>query len=224
MGILSISKRRAVRHEANPLDKSTIVSIFPKEILETKPTIQPGTFCIPPGTYEKPSLLVIGSSSWFKEIDLDQPLLEIPISSIIVADSVVNDYCNGLLGCNMGTSMPGIFFIPGDITMGKLFKEHQSLLDRARERQNNWYVNLVKQADSLWARTGGNPLAIDDVMRLAARELKLDKPWIKDFQLAQMIACVGCGNLRNPAYPICPHCKSVIDTDKAKELNLSFAK
>lgn len=224
MGILSASRRRAVRHESNPLDKSTLVSIFPKTIIETKPTIQPGTFTLPAGSYERPSLLTIGSSSWFKEIDLDQPLLEIPISSIIVADSIVNDYCNGLLGCNMGTSMPGIFFIPGDINITKLLKDHQALLDKARERQNTWYLSLTKQADSLWARTNGNPLAIDDVMRLAARELKLDKPWLRDFQLAQMIACVACGNLRNPVYPICPHCKTVVDAEKAKELNLTFAK
>jgi hypothetical protein len=223
MSIFSASRRRVNRQETNPLDKSTIVSIYPRDINETKPTIQPSTYHIPAGTYEKPSLLVIGSASWFKELDMEQPLLEIPVSSVIVADSIVNDYCNGLLGCNMGTHMPGLFFVPGEITVPKLIKEHQGLLDKARERQNNWYVSLTKQADSLWARTSGNPLAIDDTMRLAARELKLDKPWLKDFQLAQMIACVACGNLRNPVYPICPHCKNVIDKAKAKELNLVFA-
>ena len=226
MGILQLSarRRRAVRQAPNPLDKSTVISIFPKEINETKPTIVPGIFQIPPGTYEKPAIIVVGSSSWWKELDLEQPLLEIPISSIQIADSIVNDYCNGLIGCNMGSHMPGLFFIPGEVTLIKLLKEHQNLLDKARERQNNWYMSLVKQADSLWARTNGNPLAIDDIMRLAARELRIDRAWIKDFQTAQMIACVACGNMRNSQYPVCPHCKAVVDADKAKELNLVFAK
>ena len=43
MGMLQLSnrRRRAVRQEINPLDKSTVISIFPKDINETKPTVQP---------------------------------------------------------------------------------------------------------------------------------------------------------------------------------------
>ena len=57
------SKRRTVRATPNPMDKSTVVSIYPKELNEIKPTIMPGRFRLEPGTYEKPSILVVGSSS-----------------------------------------------------------------------------------------------------------------------------------------------------------------
>src|SRR5258708_2992817 len=107
------SRRRTIAAPVNPLDKCTIVSIYPREIRETKPTIQPGKFHILAGSIKKPSILIVGPSSWWKEIDEEQPLLEIPNSSIQVADSIVKDYCNGLLGCNMGESMPGIFWVPG---------------------------------------------------------------------------------------------------------------
>jgi hypothetical protein len=76
------------------MDKTTIVSIYPNEIIETKPTIQPGRFVIPAGSFEKPSITVVGPSSWWREIDMDQPLLEIPVSSVQIADSVIKDYCN----------------------------------------------------------------------------------------------------------------------------------
>src|SRR5690606_5117854 len=111
---LEAFRRRTIRGPVNPMDKSTIVSIYPKEIDETKCTITPGRFIIPPGSYVRPSTLVVGPSSWWREIDEEQPLLEIPVSSIQLADSVLKDYCNGILGCNMADAMPGLFYVPGE--------------------------------------------------------------------------------------------------------------
>lgn len=232
--------RRTIRSPENPMDKCTIVSIYPKDIIdEVKPTIQPGKFSIPAGSYEEPSILVVGPSSWWREIDEDQPLLEIPNSSIQVADSIVRDYCNGIVGCNMGDSMPGIFFIPGALGMMQdgdkeifsitkartdLKTRYKGLLDKARTNQTNWYKVLINLADTDWARHGGNPLVISDDMRLAARELGQNtKEWLQNYQMTETVKCIACGHLRNPLYPICPNCKTVIDTEKAKKLNLKFA-
>jgi hypothetical protein len=124
MGILSlIDTRRTIRAESNPLDKSTVVSIYPRELVERKPTIQPGIFTIPAGSIEKPTLVVVGPSSWWRDIDIEQPLLEIVNGSVQVANSIVVDYCNGLLGCNMRDTMPGLFWVPGEFkTVESLFK------------------------------------------------------------------------------------------------------
>lgn len=54
------TSKRVIRSIPNPLDKSTIVNIYPREILEVNHTLSPGVFQIPAGTYEKPGLLVIG--------------------------------------------------------------------------------------------------------------------------------------------------------------------
>lgn len=217
-------KRRTIRAPENPLDKSTVVSIYPKVIHEVKPTIQPGIFDIAAGTYEKPAILVVGSSSWWKEIDENQPLLEIPQSSIQIADSVVKDYCNGIFGCDMGENMPGLFYIPGEHTLDSIRKNHKHLLDEANRKQKNWFAYLVKAADSLWARTGGNSIAIMDDMRLAATELNLlNKEWVKDNISVEMVRCKACGHLKNPQYPVCPNCKAIDDPVKAKELGLVFA-
>jgi len=224
MGILNLSRRQAFRSTPNPMDKSTVFSILPKEIVEIKHTIQPGRFVLPAGSYEHPARLVVGTSSWWRELDPEQPLLEIPVSSIQVADSIVRDYCNGILGCNMSDAMPGLFFIPGEIEISKLKTEYKNILDKAKEKQVKWFNELVRMADTLWARTNGNPLSIADDMRMAAKELGLDnKEWIKDFKYLEMIRCIACGQMRNPAYPICPHCKAVVDTEKAKALKLQFA-
>jgi len=223
-GLQSPVNRRTVRAPQNPLDKSTVVSILPKFIHERKITLQPGVFDINPGTFDSPSLLVVGTSSWWREVDIDQPLLEIPISSIQIADSIVKDYCNGLLACNMADLMPGIFYIPGELTVEKLKKEHMPSLLKAQANQKNWYRELIRVADILWSRTNGNPLAISDDARLACKELNItNKPWLGDLQTLELVRCIACGTLRNPLFPICQACKAIVDPAKAKELGLTFA-
>lgn len=237
-------RKKAVRAPINPLDKATIVSVLPKEIDEKKPTLTPARWVIPPGAPEKPSIVVVGPSSWWREIDEEQPLLEIPVSSIIIAESVVKDYCNGIVGCNMDDSMPGLFYVPGakvkDIrnpTTGQvetvadipatyewIMKDYKKAIENAVGRQKNWYSALVKMGDSLWARSNGNPLAISDDMRLAARELGLQetKDWMKEFRMVEMARCFACGSLRNPQYPVCQTCKA-IDPNHPHAKDIKFA-
>lgn len=212
-------KRRTVRGPINPLDKATVISIYPKEVKERKCTIQPGEFYIAPGSVQNPQILVVGPSSWWRDIDEDQPLLEIPVGAIQIAESVVKDYCNGILACDMSDCMPGLFYVPGAkfnekgetnnlATLEWIKKEYKGEIDRADKRQRNWYTLLIKLADSLWARSNGNPLAISDDMRMAARELNITqtKDWMKDFQMVDMVRCKACGSLKNPQYPICAQC------------------
>lgn len=222
-GVIELSKRRIIRAPVNPLDKSTIVSIFPKEINEVKHTIQPGRFTIHAGTYDNPSILIVGPSSWWREIDEDQPLLEIPSSSVQIANSVVIDYCNGLLGYSPNDCSPGLFYIPGELNVDQIKKSYRKELDSALVRQKNWYNSLIKLADSLWARSNGNPLTISDDMRLAAREMgQNSKDWMKDFLGQEMVKCVMCGSLRNPTFPICPTCRYIDETHPLAK-NAKFA-
>lgn len=217
-------RRRTVRGPVNPMDKSTIVSIYPKEIDEVKHTIQPGRFIIQPGTPNNPTVLVVGTSSWWREIDETQPLLEIPVSSIQVADSIVKDYCNGIFGCDMNISTPGLFYVPGEYSVKQIKEMFSKELERAKVRQNNFWNQLIKLADSLWARSNGNPLAISDDMRLAAREMSLQetKDWMKDFKMMEMTRCFACGSLKNPQYPVCATCRA-IDPSHPSSKDMKFA-
>jgi hypothetical protein len=204
--------RRTMRAPTNPLDKSTIVSVYPREIHETKCTLEPGVFDIPAAPDKGFSLLVVGVSSWWKDVDPDQPLLEITVSSVMVANSVIRDYANGLFMCDMGESMPGLFYVPGEHDKASISLKFAPQLEVARKRQRTWYERLIKAGDVLWARSQGNPLAISDDMRLAAQELQLrDKPWLADFTTLQMINCQFCGTLLRPGFPVCSQCSHVVD-------------
>ena len=215
--------RRTVRGPINPMDKSTIISIYPKEIVEIKYTIQPGKFVVPPGTLDKPGILTVGPSSWWRDIDEDQPLLEIPVSSIQIAESIIKDYTNGLLGCNMADARPGLIYVVGEHSQADILKNYKPELEKAELYQRNWFAALVKLGDALWARSQGNPMAISEDMRFAAIQLALnDKPWIKDFQAMEMVRCFACGSLKNPQYPVCPSCRAV-DMAHPNAKNIKFA-
>jgi hypothetical protein len=218
------TNRRTIRAPINPMDKSTVVSILPKAINERKATITPGFFDLKPGTFDNPTLLVVGPASWWREVDENQPLLEIPVSSIQIADSIVRDYANGLLACNMADQMPGLFYIPGELTVEKLKKEFMPLLLKAQAGQKKWFLELVRIADILWSRSNGNPLSISDDARMACKELNIqNKPWLGDLQTSELVRCIACGSLRNQLFPICQTCKAIADPVRAKELGITFA-
>lgn len=218
-----IGKNRLIRSMKNPMDRCTIVSILPKEVKEVKYTIEPGVFNIPAGTPEKPAILVVGPSSWWKMIDSEQPMVEIPCSSIQVADSVIKDYCNGMLGCDMSNAMPGLMFVMGEKNIMQIQMEYKTTLEELNTKQNNWFKILCRLGDSLWARSNHNPLVISDEMRMAAKMLNEDsKPWIGAFEAEKLINCVACGGLRNPLYPVCQSCKH-IDTNHPLAKELKFA-
>lgn len=202
--------RRTIRGPVNPLDKSTIVSVYPRPIKFKNVTLSPGRWYMPPGDMETPSILVIGPSSWFRDVGLDEPLIEIMQSSVQIAEALVKDYLNGVFACNMHDSMPGLFFVPGKMTLTKIKEEYSDLLGNAVRCQLNYYRTLVKYADSLWARSNGNPLAVNDEMRMAARALGLrDKDWMKDHVSVGMVPCFACGEFKNPNFPICKTCHTV---------------
>jgi len=202
--------RRTVRGPVNPLDKSTLVSIYPRPINIHKVTLSPGRWYLPPGSMEKPALLTIGPSSWFRDVSLDEPLIEIVQSSIQIAESCVKDYLNGVFACNMSDAMPGFFFIPGKVGLRELRDQYPELLASALDKQMNYYRSLIKFGDALWARSNGNPLAISDEMRLAAKTLGMqDKDWMKDHAAVGMVPCFACGEFKNPDYAICKACHSI---------------
>lgn len=202
--------RKTVRGAVNPLDKSTLISIYPRPVKFHNITLSPGLWRLEAGSAEEPSILVIGPSSWFRDVGPDEPLIEIVQSSVQIAASLVQDYLSGMFACNMHDSMPGLFFIPGEWTVEKIRKEHSHLLTAAIKTQANYYRNLIRYGDALWARSNGNPLVINDETRMAAKLLGAhDKDWMKDHQNQGMVRCFACGSFKSPDYPICTHCHSI---------------
>lgn len=218
--VFAPSNKRTIRSEPNEYDKATIVSIYPREIRENKPTLTPGKFIIPAGSVAKPTVIVIGPSSWFRDLGEDQPNIEIPNNAAQIANSIIQDWCMSMLMADKD-ALPGLMFIPGQWTLDEIKSKYKKAFEQAIEKQKRWYVRLIELADVGWARTNGNPKAISDLMKMAAEELgQKDKAWMSSSLMAEMVKCIACGNLRNPNFPICGTCNRVIDHELAKKLNL----
>lgn len=220
---LPLQNRRIVRGQIDPMDISTVVSIYPKTVDDKKPTLIPGRWIIPGGRYDNPTLFHVGASCYYHDYSEEAPILEVPVPSIQIARSIVTDYNNGILECDMGDRMPGLFVLPGKIIADELKKKYLMQLNSARDKQNNWFNRLVDLGDSFWARSNGNPLSITDDMRLAARELgRLDKSWVQAYVATQQIKCVYCGALRDPNFPICGSCHKVVDVARMIQLDPNY--
>jgi hypothetical protein len=214
------------RAPVNPLDKATIISIYPEEVVSINHTIFPGKFIIPGAADGDFNILVVGTSYWVKEMPEDQPYLEMVVPATEVARSIIEDWSNGILAIGENRA-PGLFYLPGDFnkTTIQLLPEFKVKMGTIRSRQKNWFLELISLADKFWVRTNGQPAAIPDTCKMAAKMLNIEeKPWLsKNEAIAELIRCVACGSLRNSAYPVCPTCKAVVDVEKAKSLKIQFA-
>lgn len=215
--------RQLIRVPVSPLDKSTIVSIYPKPIHETHHTISPGVFDIPAGTHDNPATLIIGASSWFRDFDPEQSPIEIPDSSVTVAKAVVQGYASGLIGCDMGSKMIGLFYVLGSKSVKEIKTEHKVALDEAHEKQNNWFKELIAMTDSLWARSDQNPRVVSNDAILACNELQEHRNWLNAFATTKKNNCPACRTLIAQDVIVCPNCKIIIDPKKFAELKLTFA-
>jgi hypothetical protein len=210
----------------NPLDKATIVSIVPFDILEFKYTLFPGRFFIPKAEDKDFQLLTVGQSFFYQEMGDDRPAIQVPEGALGVAESIVNDFVNAQVGCDMAGCMPGIGYLPGELTKQdfKTKKDLQAFLVDLDEKQTTWFKRLVYIADTLWVRTNGQPASISDTARLAARRLNLiHKEWLKDSHATELVRCPACGNLNSDMVVVCPVCKIVIDPVRFAALGLQFA-
>lgn len=215
--------QRTIPATPNPTDRSTVVSIYHQVIREFRPTCSPGQFVIPPGTRENPTAVIIGPSSWWHATNPDQPPIEVTNSSVQMAESIVRDWANGLLGCQPPNVMPGVFWLPGAHSSKDVIGKFAGELQKAEMKQNRWYEVLINKADGIWNQTGGNPMAITNDMRIAARAMKLDnKDWMQNFTALAQERCGACGTLKDPAYPVCPACHA-IDENHPRAKGLKFA-
>jgi hypothetical protein len=213
--------KRHVRRPVNKFDKTTIVSIFPKTITADFVTMEPSYFTIPGGSVEKPTLVTIGPASWWSDQGPNRPKLEITVDSNQMANSIIRDSCLSRLGASGGVRQPGVFVVPGEVTLSTLLKDFKPEFEKAKVLQKALYEELIRMADIDWARFQGNPLAIHDDSRIAATELgRKDKPWMGQFVAQELIPCSACGAPRNPKYPVCGACHNIIDMELAKSLNI----
>jgi predicted nucleic acid-binding Zn ribbon protein len=75
----------------------------------------------------------------------------------------------------------------------------------------------VAAADLEWERTK-NPMFITDLERRAARQLRLEKPWLYDPK--PMAECPVCAEKIKPGVAVCRACGAILDKEKAAQYGI----
>jgi hypothetical protein len=136
----------------------------------------------------------------------DKHTTEFPISAREVAEDIAREI-NGDSGEG---SFHGVFVAEATEPTEKELSEAQAKLEAFHRR-------LVEAADLEWERSH-NPMFITDLERRAARELKLDKPWLYDPK--PMEECPACGERIRPGVAVCRSCQAILDAEKAAKFGL----
>lgn len=123
----------------------------------------------------------------------------------ITAREIAEDLVREINGDSGEGSFHGVFVAEG--------AEPTSVeLAEARKKLEAFHVRLVEIADLEWERSH-NPMFITDLERRAARELKLDKPWLYDPKPAE--ECPACGERIKAGVAVCRSCGAILDAEKA---------
>jgi len=202
--------------------EATIVSFYPRVIpSETKPGIYPGHFSIPASDGVKPVLVYIGDSVGYVYLDESRGSLPITIPAKQVAKSIVDDFCSTVLEYENGISMPGLFWVEGRVTEKEVKHLHIDQALSVAELQKNWFIRLVKIADTDWNKSK-NLSTISDVQRFACNFLNMDRPWNVDAEAIASMKCPACKTHIPVDSIVCQNCHVILN--KEEYAKYTFAK
>jgi hypothetical protein len=136
----------------------------------------------------------------------DKRIMEYRITAREIADDIAREI-NGDSGEG---SYHGVFVAAGD-------SPTDAELEDARRRLDEFHRRLVAAADLEWERSH-NPMFITDLERRAARERRLDKPWLYDPK--PLADCPVCAEKIKPGVAVCRSCGAILDREKAAQFGL----
>jgi hypothetical protein len=139
----------------------------------------------------------------------DKRTMEFAISAREIAEDIARE-----INSDSGEgSYHGVFVAAG-------LEPTQLELAEARRKLDEFHRRLVAAADLEWERSH-NPMFITDLERRAARELKLEKPWLYDPKPAT--ECPACAERIKPGVAVCKACGAILDKEKAALFGLVAA-
>src|SRR6266516_6856397 len=106
-------------NQENNSSYATIVSIYPRKLVEVKPGLFPSEYVIPAGNVDKPGLLMINDDIHY--LMNPDPLLDgkdvrqikIPVRAMETAQSIIMDYITALIAFESNHRQPGLFAVKG---------------------------------------------------------------------------------------------------------------
>jgi len=204
---------------------SSVISLAKTPIREEIPGMQGGIYEIPACENNKPYILIIEDSFYFKpDIDGHQDMVIVP--SYQIAMSVVQMHLSSQLAFKLGQH-PALFAVPHVVVREDDLKNYKDKIAEMLAAQKAWFIALVRMGDDDWQVSHRHNM-ISDTQRMAARELGLERPWLETFSTIEELQetkCPFCGTgLLNVDAPICPTCGKIHNPVRLAELEKKLTK
>ena len=220
-------EREPYRVQRSPNDVATVVSLLPYELNEFKPGMTPSEFHVPKMEGDFPGTCIVERGYHKVYLDDSRPRLEVPVPSDELAAAICRDHITSMLAVVPGEAEPGLFWVSGRYEkkdVKRLLAEHWEKVEAAKQRQLLWFQRLIEEADDAWARHGEHKL-ITDVMRLAAIQCKLERPWISQQEIERALSeCPVCYSTVHPKAVVCGVCKAILKPEEHKKLQFAEVK
>lgn len=202
---------------------ATVVSFMPWEAKETKPGMIPSEFIIPARKDKAtPSVLIVQDATNSIYMGFDRDPFPSPVPADKLAASIVNDAGNSYLEIDSDCG-PAVFWVEGKFTAKEILEKFPEQCKAAKDRQNRWFVRLIRTADDLWARFHQHKL-ITGLQRAAALDLGLNsKEWAMTPEPVSLVKCPACKTMIESDAIVCSNCRAVLKPDEAKKAGIVFS-
>lgn len=195
----------------------TVVSLVPYPVKELKPNIIPGYFQVARSVDGKPSVLPVGDSiHWIESPFPKGKPMKMVESSRDIAKAIVNDFIESQLALDSDAG-PALFWVEGHKSAEQVIKEFPNQLEAAKNRQNNWFISLIRLADDDWTRYHQHR-GISDIQRYAAKTLGMDRDWMQSTIDNATVPCPLCRTQVSMEAIICASCNYIINMKKYDEM------
>lgn len=202
------------------MSKSTVISIFPFELKELKPGLNPGFFQVPAcESYDRPVIFTVGSSSYNVYLG-EKRNFPVIVESIRIAEAIVNDVINSHIESNSDEAHAGLMAIEGEITAQLLKVKYEEEMQELKDCQTRWFQKLVTLADNDWEKYHTH-VSISDLQRKAVSMLNLSRPYMDVIKSDIPKLCPVCQDLIPVDAIVCKTCKAVLNAEKYKEFQFA---
>jgi len=91
-------------------------------------------------------------------------------------------------------------------------------LAAASKKHDDYYHQLIAEADTMWAR-GHSFREIPDSHRRAAITMGVERDWA--YVPTRQVECPACAEKVKPGVAVCKHCGAILDAEKAAKHGLA---
>ena len=200
---------------------ATVVNLMPFTLAESKPGLYPGNYLIPAAPKDDISVYHVEDAHFFVYLDENRGSMKVPVPAERVAQSIVEDFRAAKIFVVPGEAEPGLFFLPGKLSVQDIKSKFSERLSEYRAIQKKWFEMLVAQADDDWSRYRQHRM-ISDTQRFAAKTLGLEREWNITTIVENISKCPACTMNVPSSAVVCSSCQCILKPEEYKKLQ--FAK